>query len=199
MNGIEKITARIQAEADAANAAARESAEQEAAVILEEYRKAADEEFAGLLAAAEEAAASQKEQLASAARLEASKQLLITKQELLARAFEQAVGELKALPKERYLALLTRLIVSASRTGKECVLLNAADREAYGAQAVAAANEALTAEGKTAGLTLSDDVCDIDGGALLREGRIEVNASLSSLLETQREELSAEAARILFR
>jgi len=199
MNGIDKITARIQAEAEAENAAALRQAEQEAASILEEYKQAADSEYAALLAEAETAANRQKEQLISAARLEAGKQLLITKQELLAEAFSKAAAELRGLPAEQYLGLLTRLAVSASRTGREAVILNEADRAAYGEQAVAGANAALAAAGKTAELTLSDAVYSIDGGLVLKDGNIEVNCSLASLIETRREELSVEAARILFR
>lgn len=198
MNGIEKVTARIQAEADAANAAALNTAQQQAEEILDEYRQAAGEEFARLMEEAEKTASSQKEQLISAARLEAGKQLLITKQEQLQLAFDKAAEKLRAMPGDSYAELLTRLVVSASRTGKESILLNAADREKYGEKVTADANRALKAKHRPAKLTLADDVRDIDGGAVLKEGNIEVNCSLASLIETKREELSVETARILF-
>lgn len=199
MNGIDKITARIQAEADAENAKALDGAEQEAAAALEEYKRAADAEYASLMADAEASAASQKEQLISAARLEVNKQLLAQKQELLAEAFDKAAAELRAMPTEQYLSLLTKLAVAASRTGREEIILNAADRAAYGEQTVAGANAALTAAGREAQLTLSADTYDMDGGLVLKDGRIEVNCSLASLIENRREELSVEVARILFR
>ena len=198
MNGIEKVTARIQAEADAANAAALNTAQQQAEEILDDYRQAAGEEFARLMEEAEKTASSQKEQLISAARLEAGKQLLITKQEQLQLAFDKAAEKLRAMPGDSYAELLTRLVVSASRTGKESILLNAADREKYGEKVTADANRALKAKHRPAKLTLADDVRDIDGGAVLKEGNIEVNCSLASLIETKREELSVETARILF-
>lgn len=199
MNGIDKITARIQAEADAANAALLKKAEQEAAAVLEEYKQTAQAEYSALRAEAETAANSQKEQLISAARLEVNKQLLQVRQELMAEAFEKAAGELRALPADRYLLLLTRLAVSASRTGSEEVILNEADRAQYGEQTVASANAALATAGKPANLTLSDKTYAMDGGLVLKEGNIEVNCSLSSLIENRREELSVEVARILFR
>ncbi len=198
MQGIDKVTARIQAEADAANAAALNNAQQQAEEILDEYRQAAGEEFARLMEEAETAASSQKEQLISAARLEAGKQVLITKQQQLQLAFEKAAEQLRGLPGDSYAELLTRLIVSASRTGKESILLNAADRKAYGKKVTDSANRALKDQGRPAELTLADDVRDIDGGAVLKEGNIEVNCSLASLIETKREELSVETARILF-
>lgn len=199
MNGIEKLTARIQAEAEAENAAALDSAQRQAEEILDKYRKTADEEFARLMEEAEKEASSQKEQLISVARLEAGKQLLITKQQQLQTAFEKAAEQLRSLPAERYEELLTRLIASASRTGKECILLNAADRKVYGKKVTAAANSALAAQGRPAELTLADDVRDIDGGAVLKDGNIEVNCSLASLIEAKREELSVETAQNLFR
>ena len=198
MNGIERLTARIQAEAEAENAATLESAQRQAEEILEKYRQSAEEEFARLMEEAEKTASSQKEQLISAARLEAGKQLLITKQEQLQLAFEKAAEKLRGMSGDSYAELLTRLVVSASRTGKESILLNAADRERYGEKVTADANRALKAKHRPAKLTLADDVRDIDGGAVLKEGNIEVNCSLASLIETKREELSVETARILF-
>ena len=198
MNGIERLTARIQAEAEAENAAALESAQRQAEEILEKYRQSAEEEFTRLMEEAKREASSQKEQLISAARLEAGKQLLITKQQQLQLAFDKAAEKLRGMPDDSYADLLTRLVVSASRTGKESVLLNAADREKYGEKVTAAANRALEAQGRPAELSLADAVRDIDGGAVLKEGNIEVNCSLASLIETKREELSVETARILF-
>ncbi|MCQ2452579.1 MAG: V-type ATP synthase subunit E [Oscillospiraceae bacterium] len=199
MNGIEKITARIQADADAAKAALLKKAEQEADALLDEYRQKARAEYETLRTEGELAAKSQKEQLISAARLEVNKQLLQTRQELMAQAFEKATEELRALPADRYLLLLTRLAVSASRTGKEELIFNEADRARYGEQAVASANAALAATGKPAGLTLSDSTRPLDGGLVLKDGRIEVNCSLSSLIDTRRDELAVEVSRILFR
>ena len=69
----------------------------------------------------------------------------------------------------------------------------------YGKKVTAAANSALAAQGRPAELTLADDVRDIDGGAVLKDGNIEVNCSLASLIEAKREELSVETAQNLFR
>ncbi|MBR6951314.1 MAG: V-type ATP synthase subunit E [Oscillospiraceae bacterium] len=198
MNGIERLTARIQAEAEAENAAALESAQRQAEEILEKYRQSAEEEYSRLVEEAGQTASRQKEQLISAARLEAGKQVLITKQEQLQLAFDKAAEQLLALPADRYAELLVRLVVSASRTGKETILLNAADRKAYGEAVTERANRALAEQGRPAELTLAAETRNIDGGAVLKDGNIEVNCSLASLIEARREELSVETARSLF-
>ena len=52
---------------------------------------------------------------------------------------------------------------------------------------------------KGTALTLSDETVDIEGGCILRRGKISYNASLEKLLSNAREELTAEVAGILFK
>lgn len=199
MNGIDKITARILADADAEAARLREEYDREAAGITGEFQAEAEQRFRTLMDEAEAKADNVKEQMLSAARLEMNKQLLNVKQELMDEAFRQAGERLRSLPEEEYLMFLVKLAEKASRTGTEQIILNAPDREKYGARAAALANEKLSAEGRKAELTLSEVSYPIDGGLILKDGAIEVNCSISALVETRREELSVEAAQHLFR
>lgn len=199
MNGIDKITARILADAVAEAARLKEESDREAAGITEEYQAEADQKFSVLMDEAKAKADNVKEQLLSAARLEMNKQVLNVKQELMDEAFRKAGERLRALPEEEYLALLVKLAEKACRTGAEQIILNAQDREKYGVRAAALTNEKLAAEGKKAEITLSELSYPIDGGLVLKDGAIEVNCSISALVETRREELSVEAAQYLFR
>ena len=71
------------------------------------------------------------------------------------------------------------------------VLLNKSDRDRIGAD--------LVKLFKGTALTLSDETVDIEGGCILRRGKISYNASLEKLLSNAREELTAEVAGILFK
>lgn len=199
MNGLDKITARLKADAEADAAALVEKTAQEADAMISEYRIAADSEYLRLEEQALANAESMKEQQLSAARLDAGKQILTLKQELLSEAFSLAENKLRQLPPEQYSCLLVKLAVKASRTGTEELVFNAEDRLQYGADVVKLANAALAEMGKKAELTLSSREYPIGGGLVLKDGAIEVNCSLATLLETRREELSVEAARHLFR
>ena len=143
MNGIEKITARIEADAKAEVAEILREAEEKAAAIREQYKAQAASEAKAAEAEGKEAARRQAERLESAAHMEAKKRMLAAKQECLDAAFEQAKKKLLALPDDQYADLLARMAVRAAKTGREEIILNAKDRDRVGPQVVAKANVLL--------------------------------------------------------
>ena len=143
MNGIEKITARIEADAKAEADAILREAEEKAAAIREQYKSQAQAEEKSAEAAGREAAQRQAERLESAANMEAKKRLLAAKQDCLNEAFDKAQAQLLELDDGEYAQLLAKMAVKASKTGKEEIILNARDRERVGPQVVAWANTLL--------------------------------------------------------
>ena len=143
MEGIEKITAKIlsdaQADIDQLNAQTQEKAD----AIARQAQAQADKETADILARGQKAADERLERLSSAAQMEKRKLALAAKQEVLGEAFDLALDKLCSLPEEDYIALLTRLAVEASETGKEQLIFSEADRARVGKQVVIAANECL--------------------------------------------------------
>ncbi|MBD5162919.1 MAG: hypothetical protein HDT14_13090 [Oscillibacter sp.] len=194
MNGIEKITARIETDAKAEAAAILREAEEKAAAIREQYKVQAAAQARAAEAEGREAAKRQAERLESAAQMDAKKQLLAVKQACLNEAFDKAQKELLALPDGEYAQLLARMAVKASRTGKEEILLNARDLKRVGAQVVEKAN----ALKKGAALTLSGETREMAGGLTLRDGNVEVNCAFETQLRVLREEMAAQVAGILF-
>lgn len=192
MNGIEKITGRIradaQAEADAILAAARkEAGETEAS-----FRRQAEGERALLLAKAEKAAAEREERLVSAAQMEGRKTILAARQEMVEKAFDTALERLCSMPEDQYVQVLVGLVQKASSTGSEEVLFSPADRKRVGKAVVEGAN----ATGKY--LTLSGETRPIRGGFILRDGSVEVNCAFETLIRLEKGRSAAQAAKILF-
>ena len=227
MEGIEKITAKIaqdaQAEIDrltaetdekarAIRANAENQAQQEANEIVEKGRMAASERL---------------ERLSSAARMERRKLELAAKQEVLGEAFDLALEKLCTLPEQEYVALLTRLALEASSSGREQLIFSRKDRNTVGKQVVIAANEALvkerapglpeevakskvgafvdklvhttTAVVTGAGmLTLSEETRDIRGGFIMVDGDVEINCAFETLVRLQREKMEKQVADTLF-
>lgn len=194
MNGIEKITARIEADAQAEVAEILREAEEKAAAIREQYKAQAASQAKAAEADGKEAAQRQAERLESAANMEAKKRLLKAKQDCLNDAFDKAQAQLLALPDAEYAELLAKLAVKASKSGKEEILLNAKDRARVGEQVVSKAN----ALKKGAALTLSKDTRDMAGGLTLRDGNVEVNCAFETQLRVLREEMAGQVAGILF-
>ena len=195
MNGIEKITARInedsKKEIDAILAEARAKAGEIAAKAKAEAQAAGEE----VLAQGRRAAAEREDRLASTAQMECRKAVLAAKQDVIEEAFEQAHKQLLALPQEKYIALLADLAAQASVTGKEKLIFSAPDRARVGKAVAAAANEKI---GPNAALTLAEETRPMDGGFILSDGAVEVNCTFDTLIRLQRGALSGEVAKVLF-
>ena len=195
MDGIEKITGRINADIQQEIDALTAAAQKEAAAIAAQYREQAERESAEIVERGRKSAAEREERLAGVAQLECRKLELAAKQGMIQKAFDQALDSLLNLPEQDYVKLLAALAAKAARTGKEQVILSQKDRTRYGKQAVTAANEALGGKGN---LTLSQESRPIKGGLILSDGDVEVNCTFETLVRLQRGELEREVAKVLF-
>lgn len=204
MNGIEKITGQIDADVQKEIGAALDQARAQAKEIEARYESQAQTQGEALRRKGEQDAALRRERLVDVARLEARKTLLAAKQDMVGQAFDLALKKLLELPDQEYIALLAKLAVAASRTGREQVILSQKDRSRYGKQAVTMANDMLAKKAgpraaESAGmLTLAGESRPMAGGLILRDGRVETNCSFEALIHLQREALAAQVAKVLF-
>ena len=227
MEGIEKITAKIVQDAEQEVRRIREEAEEQSRAVLEQARVQAQQEAGAILTRGRRAADERLERLNSAAGMERRKLELSARQEVLGEAFDLALEQLCSLPEEKYVKLLTDLVLEASSTGREQLIFSPRDRAQVGKQVVVAANEALASQaapelpdgltdskvgaflGKvvnttaamvagTGMLTLSQETRDIRGGFILVDGDVEVNCAFETMLALEREKLERQAAERLF-
>ena len=193
MNGIEKITQRIASDAQAEIDRILGDARDEAARITANYRAQADAEAQELADKNERAAAEQEERLISAAQMKASRLQLAAKQEMVEKAYIQALDKLCAMPKEQYVDVLAKLLVEASSNGKEEAVFSKEDREQAGKAAVEKANQI---SGKQ--LRLSEESLPIRGGFILKDKNVEVNCTFETLVRLQKAETAGAVAKTLF-
>ena len=191
MNGIERITARIEADGRAEIDRILSEAKAEAERIGARYRAEAEQMRADFAGQNEQAAAERKERLVRAAQMEGRKLQLAARQAMVARAYDRALEKLCALSEKESVALLTALLRQASIDGGGEVLFSAEDEKA-GKRAVKAVNE-------TGGdLRIAREERPIGRGFLLREGRTEVNCTFETLVRSQKEQTAGMVAKILF-
>ena len=117
MNGIEKITARITAEADEAAAAVIAEAEKTAEEIRAGYQKKADEAYEARMNEGNTEVRLRAERVERAAKLQSRKDTLALKQSLLECAYDRAKEKLLALPEKDYKAFLASQAGRAAVTG----------------------------------------------------------------------------------
>ena len=198
MNGIERISNRLVADAEAEIAALNAETKARCDEITAEYQRKAQEEYQSRLSEGAKTAETRLQRLGSAAEMEAKKSILAFKQEMVAKAFDDAAEKLANLPEDRYVQFLASQATAAAATGKETLIFNARDKAAVGDKVAAAANAALEKQGIPGGLTVSDETRPISGGVIVRQGNIEVNCAVETLVSLRRSELASQVAEILF-
>ena len=129
--------------------------------------------------------------------MESKKSILATKQEMVAKAFDMAREKIIGLPAPGYTEFLAGLASESAATGEEEVLFNERDKNGCGADVIKAANRKLSEKGVKAGLKMSGETRDICGGLILRQGGIEVNCSVETLVELCRGEMSSQLAEVM--
>ena len=198
MNGIDRITDRIEADAREQAKAIIAEAEAKCAEIRKENEKKAQERYLQLIRNGTKDCESGLERRKSAAEMDAKKSVLALKQDCVAEAFDMAKRRLADMPEDSYVGFLASLAASAAADGSGEIVLSARDRERCGKAVLERANAALAAEGLTPALTLAADSREISGGLILRQGGVEVNCSIEALVEALKGPMTAEVARTLF-
>ena len=198
MKGTERIVSHILAEAQAEKEAALAQASKAAGAIAADFAKKAEDEAAELLRAGKEAAEQRVLRQQRTNRLEARKDILGLKQDLVSAAYDKARQAILALDEDKYVAFLAAQAGAAALTGSEELVLGKGDRDRLGARIVEAANAAAAKRGLPGTMKLSDAVLPAEGGLVLRRGSIEVNCTLDKLLEMSHSSLDAEVASVLF-
>ena len=128
----------------------------------------------------------------------ARRQVLEKKQALVDKAFRTAEQQLLSLPEADYTRLCAQLAAQASVTGSEALIFSEADHARVGEAAVQLANEQLEKAGRPAKLTLSAETRPMRGGVVLKNGLVETNCSIGTLVDGLRPELSGKVAGRLF-
>lgn len=192
MNGIEKITQRIETDVQAEIDQLLGNARAEAASVAARYQAQAEAEAAELAAKNEKAAAEREERLVSAAQMEARKVQLAAKQAVVEKTYALALEKLCTMPAEQYTAVLADLLVKASSTGAEEVMFSQKD-QAVGKAAIEKVNKGF---GKR--LVLSAETPAIRGGFILKDKNVEVNCTFETLVRLQKADTAGTVAKMLF-
>jgi V/A-type H+-transporting ATPase subunit E len=191
-NVVEKILADARAEAEKIKQQAqeREAAEQ---AKLEEQLGRFQEQTQAL---AKKAAEDERSHLLAAARMDIAREYLTEKTKILREVFAEARRRLESLPEQEYPDLMVRLMAEAVDTGEEEVVVSRRETR-INQDLVNRVNQQLAAQGK-GHLKLSEEKANINGGFLLRRGKIKTNVSYDVLLDRARQDLEIQLARELF-
>ncbi len=124
--------------------------------------------------------------------------MLIEKRRLLDETFQAAFEDIRNLDDEDYRKLFKKLTLQVTEQSNGNIFISNKDRKRITPSLIEEINKDLHKIGKSATLELAQEEVDIDGGFILKMGKIEINCSLSSLFKNMTEELESEVSGILF-
>ncbi len=188
MNNLEKIISHIEAdginEAQAVIKAANEQAQEIMAEAVEQAKALSSEIIAE--------AAKKEKQIASSAKNSARQlerqQVLYAKQAAIAKVIECVKEKLYSLSDADFTKAVEKMLKTyAHKNENGLIAFNEKDKGRISKSVY-----------EPYGLTLSDTCVDIDGGFVLIYGGIEENCSFSSVIDSQKDELSDKIASLLF-
>ena len=219
MTGLEKVTGKIIADAEADAREILERAEAECTAIREKYKAQQDSELEALRENNDRECQSLVVRARSSAAMAKRNAILEARAVILNEAYASAEKQIRGMSGEQYVEFLCKMLRTALKNqleGEEDslrlygedisperyeVLLNARDRDYYGERVMRSFRAGLGAKfpaGALAKLCLAEDSAPIDGGLVLRAGAVETNCSLSMLMAETRRETETRVSRILF-
>ena len=186
-----------------------EEAAAEVAVILAEAKKKADASAKKIIDEAHAKAQEiQEESLLDAkeaahrqeliAELEARKNSLDSKRQILEEAYNLAAKELAQLTDEKWKKLIIAIVNNASVSGQEKLCVPAKDLPKYKNGFLLEINADLTAKGKRGELALAEEAAPFADGVLLIGKNSDVDCSFATILQEMRRKTEREVAAILF-
>lgn len=195
MEGIQRIKERILEGAQQEADKKIKDAEKKAQEILEKARKDAENRKKKLLEKAARDAEDIKAKMISMAELDMKKNLLATKQDMVDKAFRQALERLKNMDTEKYEEILTRMILKAVETGEEEIIFSKHDLRRLPKDFITKLNNLRE---RKLNLKLSRESRDIEGGFILKSRGVETNNSFESIMRMERDNIESRIAGILF-
>lgn len=219
MTGIEKVTAKILADAEAEAKVILDRADAECAAMNARCDEAIRAERGRLNEAAEKECEAIINRARSSAAMAKRNAILEARARLVEETYAAAKKEMRQLSPDAYLELLTAMLRGAIRRqlaseqeslalyGEDIapacyeVILNRSDRELYGEKLLDSLNRSMVGKVKLAELkkvVLAGDTAAMEGGLILRCGAMEINCSYEMTFAEVRRQTEGRVNQMLF-
>ena len=195
MSNINNLTSKILKDAEDKKEVILQTAEKEKNKIHSKKQDEAKTTEKIIIEKAEREAILRKERIISGARLQARNEKLIAKQEIINEIFETSIEELCNLSKDDFKEFVYSSILNSDILGEQKIILNDAGKKIVDEVLLSEINKEL---GSKASITLSKETRKFKGGFILEKDGIEINNTFEALVNSLRDDLSSDVARVLF-
>ena len=198
MSNINNLTSKILSDAEERKESIIKAANEEKAKIIAKKQSIAELEKSAMIEKAEVEAKTRHERIVSSAELKARNEKLAAKQVVIDSVFEKSVDELCSMSDEEMKNFMKNVIVNSDITGDENIILNEKGKSILDKKLLEEINSELKSNGKIGELTISSEVRNFKGGFILEKDGIEINNTFEDLVNSLRDDLEFEVAKVLF-
>ena len=192
---IENILKRIEEETEAAAAEILRAAGTTAASIREEGERSGAKLREELESRVRAKASDEERRLIVGEELELRKASLERKRAILGEVYAEARKRIENLPPDEYLKLMSVFILKSAISGKEEIVVPAAQRGMFAGDFVASLNRA---RGTGAAFSVAETPGDFAWGVVLREGQRRVDLTLDVMFRQLASRVESAVAGVLF-
>ncbi|MBW6409145.1 V-type ATP synthase subunit E [Clostridium weizhouense] len=195
MSNINNLTSKIINDAeDKKRVILSEAEEKKNKIIAKKQEEAASEEKI-IIEKAQREAISREERIISSAELQARNEKLKSKQVILNEVFETSIEELCNISSDDLKGFVKSAILNTNICGNQNLILNEKGKKIVDEEFISNINKELGSKGK---ITLSKETGNFKGGFILEKDGIEINNTFEALVNSLKDELGLEVARVLF-
>lgn len=198
MSNINNLTSKILSDAEERKESILKEANEEKAKIVSKKEALAKSEEATMVEKAKTEAKTAKERIISGADLRSRNEKLTAKQAVIDKVFEKSIEKLCKMSDQEIKEFIKNKIVNADVVGDETIILNEKGNKLVDANLLKEINSELLAKGKKGELTISKEVRNFKGGFILEKDGIEINNTFEDLVNSERDDLEFEVAKVLF-
>lgn len=195
MSNLNNLTSKILKDAEDRKSVILSDAENEKNKILSKKQKEASSVEKTILEKAEREAASRKERIISGAQLHARNEKLEAKQKVISEVFKISVEELSNCSDDDLKGFIKEVILNTEFEGEQNLILNSEGKKVIDNAFLNEINKAL--EGKAV-IKIDENTRDFKGGFILEKNGIEINNTFEALVDSIKDDLSLEVAKMLF-
>lgn len=198
MSNVNNLTSKILKDAEERKDSILKAANEEKAKIVSKKEALAKSEEATMVEKAKTEAKTAKERIISGAELKSRNEKLTAKQAVIDRVFENSIEKLFKMSDKEIKEFIKNKIVNSDIVGDETIILNEKGNKLVDANLLKEINSELLAKDKKGELTINEEVRNFKGGFILEKDGIEINNTFEDLVNSERDDLEFEVAKVLF-
>ncbi|AWK52625.1 V-type ATP synthase subunit E [Clostridium beijerinckii] len=195
MSNINNLTSKIIKDAEDKKEIILSEAKEEKSKIFSKKQEEASATEKVIIEKAEREAISRKERILSSAELQARNEKLRAKQEVISEVFQMSIEALCNLSEDDFKGFVKDSILNSNIEGEQKIIFNDTYNKIDKTSLVCEINKEL---GSKASVTLCEETRNFKGGFILEKNGIEMNNTFEALVNSLKDDLCSDVAKVLF-